>query len=177
MQNCCINFNEVTWPNCYHHSQLVYILGYSGFVPYDDDGSWWWFQTHCSESRAHFKGSVLALTLVAGRLFPGSLSPGLLLAIACTITYLTRWKERGTIRFIPELVHNLASALALRAPLIRAVAHNTILKGQLRVSWLFWKHQNKFIYTRLDHLVYPMLLCLGRSDYIWSYQTKTNKLF
>ena len=26
-------------------------------------------------------------------------------------------KERGTIRFIPELVHNLASALALRAPL------------------------------------------------------------
>ena len=27
------------------------------------------------------------------------------------------WKERGTIRFIPELVHNLASALALRAPL------------------------------------------------------------
>ena len=33
-------------------------------------------------------------------------------ANACTITYLTRWKERGTIRFIPELVHNLASALA-----------------------------------------------------------------
>ena len=30
-----------------------------------------------------------------------------------------RWKERGTIRFIPELVHNLASALALRAPLAR----------------------------------------------------------
>ena len=48
---------------------------------------------------------------------PGSLSPGLLVN-ACTITYLTRWKERGTIRFIPELVHNLASALALRAPLV-----------------------------------------------------------
>ena len=72
------------------------------------------------ESRAHLKGSVLALTLVAGRLCPGSLSPGLL-ANACTITYLTRWKERGTIRFIPELVHNLASALALRAPLASGV--------------------------------------------------------
>ena len=33
-------------------------------------------KTHCSESRAHLKGSVLALTLVAGRLCPGSLSPG-----------------------------------------------------------------------------------------------------
>ena len=52
-----------------------------------------------------------------GSACPGSLSPGLL-ANACTITYLTRWKERGTIRFIPELVHNLASALALRAPLV-----------------------------------------------------------
>ena len=39
------------------------------------------------------------------------------LPMLCTITYLTRWKERGTIMFIPELVHNLASALALRAPL------------------------------------------------------------
>ena len=27
-------------------------------------------------------------------------------------------EKRGTIRFIPELVHNLASALALRAPLV-----------------------------------------------------------
>ena len=82
---------------------------------------------HTAQKAEHIsKGSVLALTLVAGRSngcffmvqqpCPGSLSPGLL-ANACTITYLTRWKERGTIRFIPELVHNLASALALRAPL------------------------------------------------------------
>ena len=33
---------------------------------------------------------------------------------------LSKSKERGTIRFIPELVHNLASALALRAPLADA---------------------------------------------------------
>ena len=82
---------------------------------------------HTAQKAEHIsKGSVLALTLVAGRSngcffmvrqpCPGSLSPGLL-ANACTITYLTRWKKRGTIRFIPELVHNLASALALRAPL------------------------------------------------------------
>ena len=82
---------------------------------------------HTAQKAEHIsKGSVLALTLVAGRSngcffmvqqpCPGSLSPGLL-AKACTITYLTRWKERGTIRFIPELVHNLASALALRASL------------------------------------------------------------
>ena len=82
---------------------------------------------HTAQKAEHIsKGSVLALTLVAGRSngcffmvqqpCPGSLSPGLL-ANACTITYLTRWKERSTIRFIPELVHNLASALALRAPL------------------------------------------------------------
>ena len=30
------------------------------------------------------------------------------------------WKERGTMRFIPELVHNLASAFALRAPMMMA---------------------------------------------------------
>ena len=40
------------------------------------------------------------------------------LPMLCTITYLTRWKERGTIKFIPELVHNLAPALALRAPIM-----------------------------------------------------------
>ena len=82
------------------------------------------------------KGQSLPFTLVAGRpngcFFmvqqpcPGSLSPGLL-ANACTITYLTRWKERGTIRFIPELVHNLASALALRAPLAKGFANAEIM--------------------------------------------------
>ena len=51
----------------------------------------------------------------------GPLSPGLTLPMLCTITYLTRWKERGTMRFIPlwgtmRFMHNLASALALRAP-------------------------------------------------------------
>ena len=87
---------------------------------------------HTAQKAEHIsKGSVFALTLVAGRSngcffmvqqpCPGSLSPGLL-ANACTITYLTRWKERGTIRFIPELVHNLASALALRAPLVIKIA-------------------------------------------------------
>ena len=90
---------------------------------------------HTAQIAEHIsKGSVLALTLVAGRSngcffmvqqpCPGSLSPGLL-ANACTITYLTRWKERGTIRFIPELVHNLASALALRAPLLPVVGTTT----------------------------------------------------
>ena len=54
---------------------------------------------HTAQKAEHLKGSVLALTLVAGRsngcIFmvqqpcPGSLSPGLL-ANACTITYLTR---------------------------------------------------------------------------------------
>ena len=43
------------------------------------------------------------------------------LSILCTITYLTRCKERGTIRIIPELVHNLASAFALCAPMIKGV--------------------------------------------------------
>ena len=46
----------------------------------------------------------------------GSLSPGLTLPMLCTITDLTRWKKRGTIRFAQKLVQNLASALALRAP-------------------------------------------------------------
>ena len=80
-------------------------------------------------------------TLVAGRLFPGSLSPGLLLAIACTITYLTRWKERGTIRFIPELVHNLASALALRAPLVMLTicVLGRLLADVSRVCAIEWK--------------------------------------
>ena len=83
---------------------------------------------HTAQKAEHIsKGSVLALTLVAGRSngcffmvqqpCPGSLSTGLL-ANACTITYLTRWKERGTIKLIPELVHNLASAPALRASLL-----------------------------------------------------------
>ena len=73
---------------------------------------------HTAQKAEHIsKGQSLPLLWWLVAFFPGSLSPGLLLAIACTITYLTRWKERGTIRFIPELVHNLASALALRAPL------------------------------------------------------------
>ena len=90
---------------------------------------------HTAQKAEHLKGSVLALTLVAGRSngcffmvqqpCPGSLSPGLLVN-ACTITYLTRWKERGTIRFIPELVHNLASALTLRAPLLLRIFFTTI---------------------------------------------------
>ena len=92
---------------------------------------------HTAQKAEHISiGSVLALTLVAGRSngcffmvqqpCPGSLSPGLL-ANACTITYLTRWKERGTIRFIPELVHNLASALALRAPLATRLGADEVI--------------------------------------------------
>ena len=93
----------------------------------NDDGSWWWFQTHCSESRAHLKRVspcpllwwLVAQTAVSLLFSSPALVPCLLdfLANACTITYLTGWKERDTIRFISELVHNLASALALRAPL------------------------------------------------------------
>ena len=53
----------------------------------------------------------------------------------CTVTYLTRWKERGTIRFIPELVHNLASAFALRASMM--------MKKSIFSRWwrrtFFWK--------------------------------------
>ena len=60
---------------------------------------------HIAQKAEHIsKGSVLV-----SRIY---------LRMLCTITYLTRWKEKGTIRFIPELVHNLASALALRAPLL-----------------------------------------------------------
>ena len=77
---------------------------------------------------------------MAGRLFPGSLSPGLLLAIACTITYLTRWKERGTIRFIPDLVHNLASALALRAPSSRQMWRFVVIliRSSLFLTVFYW---------------------------------------
>ena len=88
----------------------------------------WWFQTHCSEIGAHLK--MVSLCPFLWRLIaqtavfiwfssPRSFCPGLALPMLCTITYPTRWKERGTIRFIPELVHNLASALALRAPLLK----------------------------------------------------------
>ena len=47
--------------------------------------------------------------------------------------YLTRWKERGTIRFILELVHNLASALALRA--LSAELGNMQVAPSLRQLW------------------------------------------
>ena len=82
---------------------------------------WWWFQTHCSEIRAHFKmvsPCPLLWWLVAQMVVSvwfnssGPLSPGLTLPF----TYLTRQKERGTMRFILELVHILSSALALCAP-------------------------------------------------------------
>ena len=54
------------------------------------------------------------------------------LPMLCTITHLTTWKERGTIIwFIPELVHNLASALALRAPMISTTHSMTVL-------WTVW---------------------------------------
>ena len=74
------------------------------------------------------KGSVLALYsggwslkrlfLYGSAALPWFLVSRNYLPMLCTITYLTRWKERGTIMFIPELVHNLASALALRASLL-----------------------------------------------------------
>ena len=48
----------------------------------------------------------------------GSLSPRLTLPMPCTITYLIRWKgERRYKVDTSGLVHNLASALALHAPL------------------------------------------------------------
>ena len=72
------------------------------------------------------KGQSLPFPLVAGRSNgcfymvqqPWFLVSRLYLPMLCTITYLTRGKERGTIRFIPELLHNRASALALRPPLL-----------------------------------------------------------
>ena len=83
-------------------------------------------QTH-SKSRAHLKRvspcpflwwPVAQTAVSLWFSSTGSLFPGLTLPLFRTITYLTRWKERGTIRCISELVRNLASALALRAPMM-----------------------------------------------------------
>ena len=91
---------------------------------------------HTAQKAEHiWKGSVLALySLLFGgwwlkRLFlygsaalPWFLVSRPYLPMLCTITYLPRWKEWGAIRFILELVHNLASALALRAPLAQIIS-------------------------------------------------------
>ena len=70
---------------------------------------WWWFQTHCSEKQnTSQKGQSLPFPLVAGRtnrFFYMVQQPWFLvfrtnLSMLCTTTYLTRWKERGTIRSI-----------------------------------------------------------------------------
>ena len=67
---------------------------------------------HTAQKAEHIsKGSVLALYSGGWSLWFSSpaLVPCLsdILANVCTITYLTRWKERGTIMFIPELVGSL----------------------------------------------------------------------
>ena len=61
-----------------------------------------------------------------------------------------RWKERGTIRFIPELVHNLASALALRAPLVLDWPRflSTHFKCELPGNKIF---QNNLYYGHAEH--------------------------
>ena len=89
-----------------------------------DDGSMMSFHTHCSEIRAHnIKGVNPCPFLWFGRsngcFFIGSAAlVSCLLDLCCQVqSSLSTGVKRGTIRFIPELVHNLASALALRAPL------------------------------------------------------------
>ena len=81
------------------------------------------------QSTSH-KGQSLPFTLVTGRsngCFFMDQQPWFIVSRTyLPITYLTRWKERGTIRFIPELVHNLASALALRSPLPAQVSHKRL---------------------------------------------------
>ena len=82
---------------------------------------------HTAQKAEHIsKGSVLALysggwSLKRLFLYDSAALPWFLVSwtsCQCLYHHLPHQvKERGTIRFIPELVHNLASALALRAPL------------------------------------------------------------
>ena len=65
------------------------------------------------------------------------------------------WKERGTIRFIPELVHNLASALAPRAPLLKAHLFNSSLGFSS-----YWERNECFNIEIFQMFAHKLNLCL-----------------
>ena len=83
---------------------------------------WWWFQTHCSEIQSTsqkgqsfpFLWWLVAQTAVSLWFSsPGFHVSRTYLPMLYTVTHLTRWKERGTMRFISELISRQPSLCAL----------------------------------------------------------------
>ena len=128
-------------------AELLFPHGRRGWLAKDDGSMMVVSNTLLRNQSTSQKGQSLPFPLLAGRSNgcfymvrqPWFLVSGLTLPMLCTIAYLIRCKERGTIRFTPELVHNLVSALALRAPSSMVRWHNMscILLNLIKLLYSF----------------------------------------
>ena len=145
---------------------------------------WWWFQTHCSEIRAHIKrvGPCPFLWCWSlKRLFLYGLAALVLclpdLRCQCFVQspiyiyYLTRWIERGAI---PELGHNLESALALlyeglSGPASYTVTHINSTQYQLTVFESLFYLSHYLFHLRVYYILFTCLLFIFCHFYIYSW--------